>query len=740
MVTPLAAQIGIGDWRAHLHLAKALKAVETPTRVYCGTTNGVFFIDKEDNSVTSLSTVDGLSDVMTHTLAYEPATNHVFVAYSGGMVDMLGPDYVVPIPFIADNANISGDKTVVNFFFYSGLAYMATAFGVVVYDIEKREVRESYLNLDERGNQLAVNDVVVFQNRVFVATKNGIRSGSLNDNLLDFNFWVTTHPSPCSLMEVFDNRLILYFANDSLLEYDGGTYSPYGPLPKATVRQMDVQNGKLVVTKWNHISILSSDGQHDSVLTNAPSHGMLDHEGTMWVSSMSNGLIKFSETRRYFTPNGPGGPTAWDFDYSKGELWVASGGVDLAYNPRFLNNGAYVFADNKWQNLHGGNTPALSPLRDIHQVRIDEVRGTKYLASFNKGVAMISDNEVQVFGKDNTDGALAPAGGGTDPDALVLVSGIDLDTQGNLWMGVQYAENSLAVRTANGTWKSFFLGPDNRVTRLLVDESGQKWLIVHLDGIYVFNDGGTPLNESDDKVKHINTSVGNGNLPAPDVYCMALDLDGNIWLGTGEGVCVVYNPDNVFEANASFDATRPIVTDGDVSAYLLEGQKVNCIAVDGANQKWLGTNNGVFVTNSNGDEVLYRFTVDNSPLLSNMVYAIGIDGKTGEAFFATSKGLVSYRAQATLGDSLQQQVYVFPNPVRPGYTGPIAITGLTPNANVKITDISGNLVYETNAQGGTAVWYGKDFSGMSVSSGVYLAFSANRNGEQTHITKIMVVR
>lgn len=737
----LFGQIQIGEWRAHLNYQRALKAVETNDFIYCATQSGVFKIHKVDNSMTTLSKVDGLSGVEVVTIDYDVVSKNIFIAYEGGLVDMLGEDYVVPIPYIANANAIIGNKSVKNFFFANGLAYMATNFGVVVYDIEKREIRESYLNLDERGNQLEINDVSFFQNRVFISTRLGMRSGSIADNLLDFSFWRTDLEMGCNVMQVYNNELIVHLTDNRVLKYDGNTFTDFNPMPWAQVRHLDVQNGKLAVTKANNLLFFNSDFSVDSVVTGAPSHGLIDVNNVVWLSNTNNGLIKFGERNVYATPNGPGGPTSWDFDYANGQLWVASGGVNLAYNPRFLNNGIYVFKEQRWYNFKGNNKSQLLPLRDLHRVRIDAAKNIKYVASYNRGLAVFDDEDnVTVYDNTNSDGALGTQNNSTDPNAWIMMAGIDLDTQGNLWMSMQYTENQLAVFTSNGKWQSFNLGSEKRVTEVLCDGEGQKWVAIHLDGIYVFNDGGTPMITNDDKVRRIDQSVGNGNLPSPDVYSLALDKDGDVWIGTGDGVGVVYSPQNVFNSEFSFDASRPLIQEGDAVGYLLEGQKVNCITVDGANQKWFGTDKGVFVTNPDGDKIIYRFNTANSPLLSDVVRRIGIDEKTGEVFFATDKGIISYRAIATEEGDSPEGIYVYPNPVRPDYNGPIAITGLVENANVKITDISGNLVYETTAEGGTAIWYGKTFGDREVASGVYLAFSSDRRGNKTHISKIMIIR
>ncbi|MGB0432528.1 MAG: hypothetical protein ACPGLV_18775, partial [Bacteroidia bacterium] len=269
-------QVQIGEWRAHLHYKRAFKTVEAGDFIYCATENGLFHIHKDDNTMTLLSKVDGLSGVEVVNIGYDVKTENVFVAYNNGMVDMLGINYIVPIPYIANASSIIGNKTVNNFYFDNGLAYMATNFGVVVYDINNREVRESYLNLDEKGNQLAINDVAVYNNRVYVSTNNGLRSGSLSDNLLDFSFWQTDITMGCDAMQVFENKLIIHLTDNRVVEWNGADVKDYEPMAWAVVRHLELQNEKLVVTKSKNILIFNPNGKVDSVESGAPAHGLLD--------------------------------------------------------------------------------------------------------------------------------------------------------------------------------------------------------------------------------------------------------------------------------------------------------------------------------------------------------------------------------------------------------------------------------------------------------------------------------
>lgn len=233
--------------------------------------------------------------------------------------------------------------------------------------------------------------------------------------------------------------------------------------------------------------------------------------------------------------------------------------------------------------------------------------------------------------------------------------------------------------------------------------------------------------------------MGSGNLPSMQTYSLAQDLEGTIWVGTDKGVAVFYSPDLVF-TNFNYDAQQILITEGNYGQYLLSEEKVKCITVDGANRKWIGTeNSGVFLLSKDGQEEILHFTKKNSPLFSNNVVDIAINPNNGEVFMATENGVMSYRSDATEGPSNQAKTKVFPNPVRENYNGPIAISGLVNEARVKITDVSGELVFETIANGGQAIWSGKNKFDERVATGVYLVFSVNAFGEEEMVSKILFI-
>jgi hypothetical protein len=264
----------------------------------------------------------------------------------------------------------------------------------------------------------------------------------------------------------------------------------------------------------------------------------------------------------------------------------------------------------------------------------------------------------------------------------------------------------------------------------VLDLEGNRWIRQgYFGGILVIS----PKNQR----QFVSTGVGLGSLPSSNVKSLALDRDGQMWVGTDKGVVVFDNPPAVFSGK-NFDAYTPVFE----RRRLLGNENVNSIAIDGGNRKWMGTKNGIFLFSPDGTELVINFTEKNTPLPTNEISYITAEPKTGEVYIRTPKGMISYRGTATEGSLKQDEsvVKVFPNPVRPDFDGQIGIEGLVENAFVKITDVVGNLVYETRANGGTAIWNGRTLTGQRVETGIYLIFSGNKKGEETLVSRLAVVK
>jgi ligand-binding sensor domain-containing protein len=251
------------------------------------------------------------------------------------------------------------------------------------------------------------------------------------------------------------------------------------------------------------------------------------------------------------------------------------------------------------------------------------------------------------------------------------------------------------------------------------------------NGLFVFN---YPSNQW----YQFRMGTQSGNLPSNDVYCLSKDKNGAIWVGTGRGIAIMTCADLAATGNCS--AYLPIIQQDNFAGYLFQDEQVNTIAIDGANRKWVGSLNGVWLVSEDGETIIEHFNTTNSPLPGNHIYKIAIDPVTGEVYFATEKGLMSWHGTATEGTIMQKDsVLIFPNPVPPAFGGTIAIRGLAQNALVKITDISGRLVFQTRALGGQAIWNGSDYTGHRPQSGVYLVFATSEEGGEHLVTKIVFI-
>lgn len=744
LISNVFSQIGIGQWRDHLPFAFQRFIAQSSDKIYAATDFGVLIYSESSKSIEKLTKVNGLSDIGISALNYSSQYNILFIGYENGNIDLIKGKEIYNISDIKRKV-IPGIKKINNVVFIDEFAVISCGFGIVILNIDKREIKDTYY-IGNFGNNINVNQIAFDGQYLYAATSQGIYIGDyLNSNLADYNNWALQESLPnysgvFNSIELVNGRIMVNYSdelfNDIIYVLNEDVWSIFKN-EFAENRKIRYTNNKLLLVSDKRVVIYDQnlnfiDSIQTTDYTNPNiSDALINASNSLWLCDLGNGLIKQSGGNfEFINPNAPYSSDAFSFDIQNNRVLVAGGGTS-----GYKNGTVHSFIDQQWSTMINYN------VANIVNVKLDPTNSNHFYAgSWGYGLLEYSNNEpVQTFNSSNsTLQSIIPG------DNYIRIGGLDFDDDNNLWITNSEVANILSVKKANGEWKGFNfdeVASNVPVGEILVSQNNTKWLILPDGlGLFVFSENNTIDNTNDDLFKKLSILDENGKLITNNIYSIAEDLQGVIWVGTDQGVIVYYNPENVFE-DGSFYAQRIILTNNGITQYLLSTEVVTTIAVDGANRKWIGTNSsGVYLVSKNGTEEINHFTEENSPLLSNRILDIAIDNESGEVYFATEKGLISYRGTATMGSDEFRDVYVYPNPVREDYEGDITVRGLVSDVNVKITDISGNLVYETKAEGGQATWNGKNFSGQRVSTGIYLVFCTNDDGSKTYITKLLFIK
>ena len=761
----LAQNLAIGDWQVHLPYNNTISVAKTNNLIYCASNEGLFSFDLNDNSIQRLSKTNGLSEVSVSTIEYNTTESALLVAYTNANIDLLIGNNIVNLSDIK-RKSITGSKTIHRVTMRDELAYLACGFGIVVININKREVKDTYI-IGPGGTNINVYDISFDQDYIYASTERALYRADINSpSLNDFQVWeeikLAASGYEFNLLEYFNNRLFVNysdglvsndFSNDSILIYNPSTGlfdSAFSNNLNAN-KAFEINNNNLIITNYFSVSTYNNMLQRIAIAGSAgdytparPEDAFIDENNITWIADDNKGLVKFSDQYHieFIVPNGPTEINANNASYADGKIWVTHGPEtgNLFFPPALSNyeNGTWVTYDASDIIYPPGINTNIWDLRDV---AIDPTNSDKiFVGTTGRGILeMINNQIIEQYNDTNSSLEVCTF---CLPTYRVFASFLEFDKHGNLWVANANANSAIAVRKSDGNWKSFsfpslasgvFLGD------IIIDGFDQKWVLIPFTGFLVFSDNGTIDDLTDDEAKKLTIATGNGGLHTQSVNALVVDNEGEVWVGTNEGVTVFFSPGSIF-GGSNFDAQRITIDLDGVTKFLLENEIVTSIAVDGANRKWFGTASaGVFLTNEDGTEQLANFNTGNSPLLSDKIIDIEINDKNGEVFFITDKGIISYRGTATEGNADFSNVTVFPNPATPDYTGLIAINGLVENVDVKITDISGALVFETTAEGGQATWDGNDYNGNRVHTGVYLVFMTDRDGEKTHVAKMVVI-
>jgi ligand-binding sensor domain-containing protein len=739
----------IGQWRDHLPYHQAIQVARAGNKIWCATPYSIFSLDITDNSIERFSKINGLSEAGISAMGVNATNDQLIIAYYNSRIDILQDKDIYTLDAIK-NSTVSGDKTIRHIFINQQLAYLSTGIGIIVVNLEKKEVKDTYI-IGSTGNKIRVNATTADAQFIYAATQEGLKKAPVNStNLSDFRNWQLVSGAnglpagSVSSVAIIQNNIVVV-KNDSLFSTTGANWN-FLYTGGRTINNITISSNKILVSETlnntGRVAVLTPQGttelliQHP-VYTKLPQQAIIT-DGNYWIADSLSGLSRYAgNSFQSYVPNSPYSIVTGSMQVFNNTLWAAAGGVNANWEPLNNKNGLFKFAADTWTNLNAPASPAFDTLPDILPLAIDPLTENAWAGSMGGGLLTVKpDNTIQVF-KQNT--SLQPA---YFAPGSYRVSGLAFDNDNNLWIASYGANQNITVRKADGTWRSFFIPytvPENAVSQVLVDDVNQKWIIAPKgNGLFCFNHGQTIDNPGDDRWKQYRAGKGNGNLPNDNVLSMAKDKNGFIWVGTTQGIGIIQCPPEAF-TNTGCEAVLPVVQQDNFAGYLFSDEQVQAIAVDGADRKWIGTKNGVWLISPEGEKTITRFTAENSPLVSNDIKQIAVDGSTGEVFFATDKGLCSFRGTATESSGTNSNVLVFPNPVPPGYTGTIAIRGVANNAIVKIAELDGRLVYQTRAQGGQAVWNGKDYKGRTISTGIYLVLVSDDNKQEKTVSKIVFV-
>lgn len=735
-----AQDIRVGEWRDHLSYKSTFEVCTLGTSIYCSTDKALIVYDKSDHHVRRLNTLNGLSDTEVSTIA--SSANHIVIGYENGNIDLLNAYEVYNIPDIK-RSSIIGNKGINHILVEGAYAYLSTGFGIVVLDLEKREIKDSYF-IGENGSYINILTTAIAHDRLYAGTAHGLYWAPVDHpNLSNYEVWTKMDVHEQSRINLLCEFNQLLFTNlegstyntDSLYTYNGMDWELFEH-NKSNV-SLTKTSQELTITRRYGASVYDLALEQIRHLSSSQFNlqktdfrfGVFTEDKSYWIADKYNGLLHFNQGAwESIQPSGPYISEVAQIKNFDDEIWLAHGDKNENWDPIWNKSEVSVYRGNEWE---GSSTLVSLDVADI--VALNRMNGQTYLASWQGGVIHLDELDwVGLYNEDNS--SLQKRAIHED---WTNIGAIEFDSEGQLWCTNSQTYEPVSVLRTTGEWESYSLSSsvteNQNIAKMIIDQNDQKWIQLRDNGMVVFDE-----KRPGTKTRKLTNSESGGNLSSDRVFSFIEDLDGEVWIGTDNGVCVIYDPGAIFDGENAHQVT--ITQDGHTN-YLLKGQRINDIEIDGANRKWFATNNsGVIVTSENGTEQIHHFTTENSPLFSNKIIDIEFNDETGEVFIATDKGLLSYRTDASKGRNDFSDVLVFPNPVHPHYEGPITIKGLLADAVVKITDISGNLVYKGTALGGTLVWDGRSHEGDRVHSGVYLIYCSDTDGTITHVSKLLFIR
>ena len=736
-------------------------------KIYAIVDNAVFIYDVVSKETEKLSSIQGLSGEDTSSIYFDNTFERLVIGYETGLVEVVDKQGNIKISNDIERLSITGDKRINHIAAFGTKLYLATPFGIVVYDLERLQFGDTYF-IGNGSSEVFIYMIEVFQEKIYAATPQGIFIAETNNpNLIDFNNWQQPQGNfigDFKTIEAFNNELYTSLANGLYKINLPGSIQFIDGLTTGNIIDLKASSEFITICSQTHVYVYNSSL---TVQTTATSTGEFDftaqssyaENNTVYVGTKEFGILERtfvnSDNFQEIHPKGPSSNDVFSITAQNNNLWIVYGGYNAAFTPQQRVLGYSHFNGVEWINIpYNSQFPAW----DLVNVTIDPNEEDKvYISSWGQngsgnlfatgGLLVVENDQPTLFLNQTNSGLESIMNPGNPSYRSVRVNGTAFDNQGNLWVTNALIDNRLKKLSVNGTWSGFDLTSilstdDFGLTELIVDRTGTVWIGTRNNGLLAFNETGN-------RKRALVNQLNRGSLPDLAVSTVINDRNNRLWIGTKKGMVVFSNAGGLFDVS-SYDAAPVIIEDDGIPKKLLGDQAINSIAIDGADNKWFGTDTGgVLGTNPSGQETLFNFNKDNSPLPSNRIFKIKVDDSNGKVYFATDKGIVAFNNNvAPFGDTLGE-VYAYPNPVRKEHSF-VTIDGrndtnLPRGTNVKILDAAGRLVHETNVvegqelKGGKVVWDKTNLSGRKVASGVYIVLLSLPDKSETSMTKIAII-
>ena len=763
----LTAQEVNSLWETHFSYHNVNDLESNGSYIYASSDNSIFIYNILTSELTKITTKEGLAGESISSIYFSSNHNKLIVGFINGLIQVIdfNTSNIFSIYDIIDKTTISPDnKRINNFNEFDQHIYIATDYGISVFNLDSLEFGDTFF-IGVSGAQVRVAETTVLGEYIYAACKNfeGIKRSLISSNLIDFNNW--SQVTSGSYYSILSAENSVYFSDQNKIYNIENEVISELFTSNEIIKDIRYLSESFIITTPSNTSIydvnfniISAPIISSNFQTNF--NVALFNSNNIYIATEDTGILKLNSNNiddyTAIYPDGPLDNNIFSIENFNNNLWATFGEYSLYYNPHPLKYKGISNYNSTWNNIVYDSLPSNSV--NLNSISIDPFNNNHiFISSFHGGLLEIIDNET-INLLNNINSPLESIDMSDPNYNSIRISDTEFDDSGVLWILNSRVDNPLKSFDPNsGQWRSYDfteiipdgLNDELGFSDIEIGQLGTKWIGGLRSGLIGFNENsGAPLIKKIFDLEH-------ANLPSSYVRSLAVDNNNHLWIGTVEGIRVLYNTANFFDSNV---VTQPIVIleDG-IPKELLEQQFISDIEVDGANNKWVGTiGSGIFYFSQNGQQTIYHFTKNNSPIPSNNINDISIDENNGIVYIGTDKGLVSYNTGGSATESSFENAYVFPNPVRPSFNmknDKIKIKGITQNVNIKITDIEGNLVAEAQSNinsrynnfnleidGGTAFWNGENLAGRSVSSGVYIAMLSELETYETKILKIMIIR